>query len=1160
MSKRSFNPVLALLGLVALTFIALLFYLLSGDPGRSPVIEVPAETVEASAPTAELAQEDLTANEGAAPEREEASAEEDEADVEEPPLAEDDVAWIEGRVLFSSDTPSDEEAYVISIDRERTLPALYYTEGPARAAWEGTHEGGLLDSARVDAAGRFRVKASRSSGRAILAVSGRYSYSKASRTFDLEDEEDDVILDTELGALVSGTVLRDSDDGVEVKGTEVGIGPDVSTAFNALEIGRRALSMGVEVEEDGYFEFRAIPTGMSMGIVLQHPERAAQLHRAVRLAPGEHTVMDLPFTQGARLRGHVVDAAGEPVADAEVKARVAGPFGDGIGTVREARTAADGSFALDAVMTELIELRCQPEGERLGKLRLPEKLAEGQLLEGLVLEIPASKTLKGTVLFPDGASAEGAPVSVRRDISKMDPGMMGGGVDLGQQGSAETDAYGAFVVKGLGEGPFALSVDHEVEEGEHAGVWRARLLEVEGGARGLVLELEGTTSLHGRVVGASGEPLEAFDVRATLQGSGAAFGIGAEHRGESFEERVDGTFELDGLVEGTWEVVVSAEGHAESEVAELTLPEAPNAEAFVFTLIPSATARGRVLDPEGREIGGAIVGLELKLAERMAMARRGDLPEAISDHEGRFELSGLAPGEVELVAQLEGFASSEPVSVTLVSGEVSQEMTLELRIGALLTGEVLGDDGEPAPGRSIIVQRMPSWNRQFMMTSDARGEFRFEHLEPGQWQLISMPNVLTGEFQPAEMENVGEMLGSMEIEIVELTDGEETHVTLGEPPEDPVKLVAHVTHAGSPVEDAVVSLVPDGASGFGDMSMAVTDEEGRIEVELEKRGDYLVTVQNDVGTGRQNSIEFHERIPEEGDAHELELALPLGRISGHVEAADGSPAADCRITLNVEGGVAYGSFLGGHYAELTTDSEGNYDIPYLRPGTYTVSAGGAFMAGMFGDSGEVTGRTVQSGLRVREGDWLQGIDFELSRPGRLKGKVQDAAGLPVSGAAVWVRDEAGHVLERFALVETDAAGGFEYAGLGPGRYTIFAKKEGRVSPPSAPVMLTEGGRAEAVAVLDEGTTLIVTVTDKSGAEIRARISVVDGDGNEMSGLYSLTEIMSQFGRGFSAKEQRVGPLPPGRYRVTATLDDGRETHKNLTLSGRDERKLKLRFR
>ena len=42
--------------------------------------------------------------------------------------------------------------------------------------------------------------------------------------------------------------------------------------------------------------------------------------------------------------------------------------------------------------------------------------------------------------------------------------------------------------------------------------------------------------------------------------------------------------------------------------------------------------------------------------------------------------------------------------------------------------------------------------------------------------------------------------------------------------------------------------------------------------------------------------------------------------------------------------------------------------------------------------------------------------------------------------------------------------------------------------------------------------------------------------------------------------QRVGPLPPGSYSVRAFTEDGRSTERDVSLSGRPERKVKLRLR
>jgi hypothetical protein len=59
---------------------------------------------------------------------------------------------------------------------------------------------------------------------------------------------------------------------------------------------------------------------------------------------------------------------------------------------------------------------------------------------------------------------------------------------------------------------------------------------------------------------------------------------------------------------------------------------------------------------------------------------------------------------------------------------------------------------------------------------------------------------------------------------------------------------------------------------------------------------------------------------------------------------------------------------------------------------------------------------------------------------------------------------------------------------------------------------------------------------------------------------SLAEIMQAFTNGeFSSKEQKVGPLPPGKYKVTVTTNDGRKTTKPVTLTGQAERKLNVRM-
>ena len=88
---------------------------------------------------------------------------------------------------------------------------------------------------------------------------------------------------------------------------------------------------------------------------------------------------------------------------------------------------------------------------------------------------------------------------------------------------------------------------------------------------------------------------------------------------------------------------------------------------------------------------------------------------------------------------------------------------------------------------------------------------------------------------------------------------------------------------------------------------------------------------------------------------------------------------------------------------------------------------------------------------------------------------------------------------------------------------------------------------------------VVSIVDEEDENVRARIQVVDPEGRTVEGMISLEDMMS-LATGFSSKEQRFGPLPPGKYKVTATADDGRSYTKPVTLKAGAERKLKIRLK
>jgi hypothetical protein len=97
--------------------------------------------------------------------------------------------------------------------------------------------------------------------------------------------------------------------------------------------------------------------------------------------------------------------------------------------------------------------------------------------------------------------------------------------------------------------------------------------------------------------------------------------------------------------------------------------------------------------------------------------------------------------------------------------------------------------------------------------------------------------------------------------------------------------------------------------------------------------------------------------------------------------------------------------------------------------------------------------------------------------------------------------------------------------------------------------------------VEAATTLVVSVEEEDGAAMRARFEVFDEDGKEVGSLMTVDALRSMFNQGGSALEQRIGPLPAGRYTVRATLSDGQTSEKRVLLRGRPgEKQVRLKLK
>jgi protocatechuate 3,4-dioxygenase beta subunit len=344
----------------------------------------------------------------------------------------------------------------------------------------------------------------------------------------------------------------------------------------------------------------------------------------------------------------------------------------------------------------------------------------------------------------------------------------------------------------------------------------------------------------------------------------------------------------------------------------------------------------------------------------------------------------------------------------------------------------------------------------------------------------------------------------------------------------------------------------EGGALLQSLKFGKVDASGHYEITIDKPGDVVLVVSKDLGRGK--GVDFYLTIPEV-DQYTADLALPISAIRGTVRGPDGAPLTKFPVQLTRDSSGANIMMMDSP-PSATTDDAGRYEFDDLNPGTYGVAAGGS--SGAFDGDNTSYGRSVRGGLRIEKDRVLEGIDLKLSAPGRITGTVRDSNGAPVSGATVYVRDAQGELLSRHSACTSDASGKFVYKGVSPGGYTLSARTRSLAARDGVAVQVHEGETTETDLAMEAGTILRVSAVDKDDKPLKAGISVKDERGFEVSGMQTDDAMQEAFVQGISSTEQKIGPLPAGKYVVSATAPDGTSAKKPVTLKGQDERKLVVR--
>jgi len=1019
--------------------------------------------------------------------------------------------------------------------------------------------GGLRIVAQCNAAldGSFELALPQETTRTHIQLQGRFLYLDRARSIDLARTPHPELV-AKAGAFLTGSVKLPEGTGLAVlEALKVELDPVIrgAMAMNPNRPPHRSVPAA-----GGNFEMRAIPADADYRLSIESEAFAYAEDLIEKLRAGETRKLELALEPGGTLRGFVHQPDGKPCAGADVvTAREGDWFGVDDKQVRRAKSDSEGGFELPHVPAGKLKLRANAAGFLPSEPQELE-LAAGRVTEGVLVVLRMGQSVAGRVSYVDGKPAAGATVELSFDRSQA-AGLGAMNAREGAQGKATADAEGHFSIGGLGNGPFtlrgsamppgtSLAPNQKQEDVE----LRARADGVTPGTLDLQLVLREGAALQGRVVDGAQQPVRKFKLTLQHEGKGPLAALGQDSEERSLDDPA-GRFKVGGLAEGTWKLWITAENFANSDATSVSVPQAPDAPELVVTLLPCSSASGRVVSAHGEPVGGAKVTLDAGgPAWQRAISGAPPDPESESDADGSFRLAGLKPGKVTLVASAEGHARSLPQPLELAAGSETKDVVLTLREGGSISGEVYDEQGKPIAGMFVQLTEMALFDIHFENT-DGEGRFKSEHLQAGTYQVVAFPGKALGK---AASDKGAALMGSMKMATADVREGEDTHVVLGAPPADPVQVVGRVTHAGQPYTDALVAFVHEGKDVIARMKNVPVDAQGAFEVRLDEPGRYAISVQRiRGGIGQQNTTEFLREIPKE-KRFELVLEMPTGRISGKVLDPEGNAAKGERVTLHPRSPLIGGTMWGGMYVEAQTDGSGAYDIETLRPGEYVLAVGGMSMGGMFG-ADAAHGRELRTDLKVAEGDWLRDVDFRLRKPGKVDVLVVGEDNQPIPKAAIFARDANGFLLDRLSMVATDESGLAHYGGLAPGEYSFSSRMDVRASAEVARLKLGEGETKDVKLVLQSASILLVTVQDTKGQTLQAALSVLDAQGREAGGMFGLNELMEQFTKnGVDFNTSRIGPLPPGKYTVTARTADGKTGTKPVTLAGQPERKLTVR--
>ncbi|MCF6137491.1 carboxypeptidase regulatory-like domain-containing protein [Pseudalkalibacillus berkeleyi] len=531
-----------------------------------------------------------------------------------------------------------------------------------------------------------------------------------------------------------------------------------------------------------------------------------------------------------------------------------------------------------------------------------------------------------------------------------------------------------------------------------------------------------------------------------------------------------GQYTLNNIQPGHYVLTATADNFQSNSIGKEIVSNSTTTENFVLISNPG-TVQGEIAG-NGTPLSSATVDIIGSTGLIVA--------STTTDGAGQYVINQLAPGSYRLRSSKSSFQTFNIGFAVLAGQTVEVNLDLLPNPGSL-SGTVKDDDtGDLLQGSSIKVTNSFGLTCAHA-TTDLNGEYFVEALAPGNYAVSCAS-------QGHGTENIGAYIKSDQNTNLSISLKRLTGVLAGT-----------VLSDGTPISGAKIDVVSNNVV----ISKTVSDENGSYIINGLTPGRYTI-----IFTAEGYSTTTLGAIIENNQTFSLnaELKTLFGSITGTVTDIEGNVLPGAVLLINNSDSDVLVS-------RRVTNSNGNYSVGELNPGSYIVTAS-------FNNYQSLLGGTI-----ITSGDQSE-LDFSLSPdPSSVEGTIyNEETDEPIMGVSILMQliDSNGVVL---ATTFSNIDGEFIFENVLPNTYTVNASTDGFRS--SYASVKTEPGqvsttRIELVPIpgfitgtlTDEDTELpiggaTITISNALGFQVDSMLTSADGQFLSMglpAGIYTLAVV------------------------------------------------------